>query len=1091
MVEFFVTDTLDCSAVIDRIRSRRGERRQLLLVPDRFMLYYEKAVMDRLGESACFDVEVVSFARLASKVLGLTGENFLSPQGAVMLLRKVIEDKKDELVCFRASYGNVNFASEVYAVISQIRNSGISTSMISDAIASLPTRIVNKSKDILLLYRGYVDALRDGLVDGTSKLAALVEAIERDGLEDADVYVSDYLYFTGTERDVLEAIFKRAHSATVFFVGADESAENARIYPSSCLNALVERARQAGCAVRVQRVTHDMTGDRKALRDQLFSYNGFVAPSDGFVRLWTSPSVEEEVLRVAREIKDKVAHGARYRDFAVVCCDAERYLPVIARVFRRCGIACFADRKRKLSVQAPPRLVLSAFRVVAKGFRRRETMELCRNGILGLDGQEVDIFENYLVRYGIDGFSPSTPFSAGKGTDPDREIAEKIRAQIAGYLAPIRNADGNVAALAKAVDEFMAACRFDEKLETYAQKLAMLDDPAELSCLKQSVSKFKDLIDQSVRLMGDCKMNVAEYCNIIAGAAAGESISMVPLSADSVFVGESRESRYDNVAYMYVVGAVAGKLPPEHGEGGIFATKESREWSKAGLQVEPDTATQNNSERLNTLMFLLKPSKGLTLSYPQYGDDGKATVASALIGQISEMFGEKAVFDDGAEPTDANGYAYRFADAAGALRELLLYKARIAGGGRRDDSGAYDALYAIACEREGKPKVDALLGAGEVVATLDTSRDGVEMWRGNNTSVSQFEKYFDCPFKHYMDYVLRVRKRDEARIESAETGTLIHDVLQRYFSDPDYDPGDREGIRARAERCVDAALAEDEHRRISEIPELRGALRELRGRCVFLITTLVERMRSSGFRPYALERAFGFGEKYAPIEIAVGDKKLALRGFIDRIDVCGGDAIVLDYKSADSVSFSLPEVYFGERIQLPIYMRAIAKAENLSPAGMFYLPMKNVYVKDDSDSKRFRYVGFINTDGENPEKFDSGFKADEHEGELFPLVKTTSVDKHGTPRVVFKGSKGQGTVADTVTFDRICDYAYDLVAKAAAEIDGGFILPVGRGCGYCDYAHICNKARVDAERTTSTAKSIDRYPYFAGDGDKEGADGME
>ena len=131
MVQFFVTDTLDCSAVIGAIKRSRGERRQILLVPDRFMLHYEKAVMEGLGESACFDVEVVSFARLASKVLGLTGENFLSPQGAVMLLRKVIEEKKNELVCFRASYGNVNFASEVYAVISQIRNSGVSTEMIS------------------------------------------------------------------------------------------------------------------------------------------------------------------------------------------------------------------------------------------------------------------------------------------------------------------------------------------------------------------------------------------------------------------------------------------------------------------------------------------------------------------------------------------------------------------------------------------------------------------------------------------------------------------------------------------------------------------------------------------------------------------------------------------------------------------------------------------------------------------------------------------------------------------------------------------------------------------------------------------------
>ena len=1075
-----MTDTLDCASVIDLIKSRRGERRQILLVPDRFMLYYEKAVMERLAVSACFDVEVVSFARLASKILGLTGENFLSPQGAVMLLRKVIEEQKDKLVCFRASYGNVNFASEVYAVISQIRNSGISTSMIEDAIAALPTKVVNKSKDILLLYRGYVDALRDGLIDGTSKLAALVEAIERNGLEDADVYVSDYLYFSGTERDVLEAIFKRAHSTSVFFAGASEGAENARIYPTSCLNSLIDRARQAGCMVKMHASDHGLKGDKKVIKEQLFSYNGFVAPSDGFVRLWSSPTIEDEVMRVAREIRRKVTDGARYRDFAVVCCDAESYLPVITRVFARCGIACFADRKRRLSVQAAPRLVLSAMRAVAKNFRRREIVEFCRSGILGLDCTAVDVFENYMVKYGIDGFSPVKPFAAGGDIDPDRAVADAVRAEIAAYLQPIRDDEATVAEFAERIDEFMKGCDFDAKVETYAQKLTALDDPAELSCLKQGVEKFKDLIDQSVRLMGGCRMTLSEYHNILAGAAAGESISMIPLSADSVFVGESRESRYDNVKYMYVVGAVAGKLPPEHGEGGIFATKESREWSKAGLDVEPDTAAQNDSERLNTLMFMLKPTERLTVSYPQYAGDGSANAPSALMGQISEMLGVSVDAQRSVPPESADGYAYLFADEAGALKELLLYKARLARGGAIDGTGAYDALYAIACEREGKTKVDLMLSAGRVKRNLDTSAAGVEPWRGGYTSVSRFEKYFDCPFKYYMDYVLGVRRRDEAKMQSDETGTIIHDVLERYFRDSDYDPGDRAAIAARANRCIDAALSEPEHRRLSEIPELRGAVAELRGRCVFLIVTLVERMRSSGFKPYELERAFGFDDKTPPIVIDAGGKKLKIRGVIDRVDRCGDDVIVLDYKSAGTVEFSLPQIYFGERIQLPIYMRAIAEAENLTPVGMFYLPMKNVYVKDDSDATRFRYVGFINTDGKIPEELDVGFKRDEHVGDLFPLVKSVSApDKEGEIHHVYKGADGQGAVVDTVTFAKICDYAYELVRKAAAEIDGGFILPVGRNCGYCDYSHICNKARADAERTTSKAKSFDRYKYFA------------
>lgn len=1090
MVEFFVTDTLDCSAVFERIRAARGDKRQILLVPDRFMLYYEKAVMEHLGEQACFDIEVVSFARLATKTLGLTGENFLSPQGAVMLLRKVIEDNKDELVCFRSSYGNVNFASEIYAVISQIRNSGISTEMIAEAAKTLPAKVANKTADILRLYRGYVDALRDGLVDGTSKLALLIEAIERDGLEDADVYITDYLYLTGTERSVCEAIFKRAHSTCVFFVGADDGAENGRIFPKSCLSSLIDRARQAGCAVKIHRVKSELRGDKAAIASQLFSYNGFVAPSDGTVRLWSSSGVEQEVMRVAREIRAKVNDGARYRDFAVVCCDAERYLPVISRAFARCGIPCFADRKKQLSVQAVPRLVLSAMRAVAKGFRRREVCEFCRNGVLGIDRNDADIFDNYCLKYGIDGFSPSSEFSAGKGVDPDREIAEKVRAKLVGYLRPFSDKTGDVASFAAMTEEFLRGCDIDAKLNTYAQKIAELDDPSELSSLKQSVHKFKDLIDQSVRLMGSCRMSLSEYCNILAGAAAGETISMVPLSADCVFVGESRESRYDNISHMYVVGAVAGKLPPEHGEGGIFATKESREWSKAGLEVEPDTQSQNNAERLNTLMFLLKPSESLTISYPCFGDDGKASAPSAVIGQLSEMLAIKVDREKDA-PETIDDFAYKFADVSNAMRELLLYKAEAERGGAADKTGAYSALRLIAEEHEGADRVQALLSAGEVAARLDTRADGVEVWRGGNTSVSQFEKYFKCPFMHYMDHILRVRARDEAKIQVAESGSIIHDVLQRYFSLPDYAQGDRETVRRRASRCVDMALAAEEYARICSIPELRGALAELRGRCEFLICTLVERMAHSSFKPYQTEQSFGFGEKYGPIVLKFDGKQVNIRGRMDRIDRCKDYAIILDYKSAGSVKFALPDVYFGSRIQLLIYMKALAEAEHFTPAGVFYLPMNNSYVRPDSDGNRFRYIGFANTDGEIPELLDSGLREPDHKGELFPIESAYAkeADEDGEYPTVFKGIKDQGTAVDTLRFRKLCDYAFDLVTKAAKEMDGGFIAPVAQSpavCEYCAYGHICGKEHMTAARTASDRKDFEKYSYFA---TKEANDG--
>ena len=172
------------------------------------MLYYEKAVMDYLDLTACFDIEVVSFSRLANKAMGVKMNDYLSAQGAVMLLRKVIEKNKNKLSCFRGAYNNADFASEIYAVISQIRNSGVSTDKIEAILPSLPVKILNKTKDIVLLYKGYVEELSSGYSDGSSKLDALADAIGDQGMQDTDVYISDYLYFSNVQRRICEKLFK-------------------------------------------------------------------------------------------------------------------------------------------------------------------------------------------------------------------------------------------------------------------------------------------------------------------------------------------------------------------------------------------------------------------------------------------------------------------------------------------------------------------------------------------------------------------------------------------------------------------------------------------------------------------------------------------------------------------------------------------------------------------------------------------------------------------------------------------------------------------------------------------------------------------
>ena len=92
MLEIILSDTLTSTPVLDALKKNyvRGTR-HLVIVPDRFTLSYERAVLKELNLKGTFDIEVASFSRLADNALERAGVGALDSLSEVMLLRKVIE----------------------------------------------------------------------------------------------------------------------------------------------------------------------------------------------------------------------------------------------------------------------------------------------------------------------------------------------------------------------------------------------------------------------------------------------------------------------------------------------------------------------------------------------------------------------------------------------------------------------------------------------------------------------------------------------------------------------------------------------------------------------------------------------------------------------------------------------------------------------------------------------------------------------------------------------------------------------------------------------------------------------------------------
>jgi ATP-dependent helicase/DNAse subunit B len=208
-------------------------------------------------------------------------------------------------------------------------------------------------------------------------------------------------------------------------------------------------------------------------------------------------------------------------------------------------------------------------------------------------------------------------------------------------------------------------------------------------------------------------------------------------------------------------------------------------------------------------------------------------------------------------------------------------------------------------------------------------------------SPTTLEVWAACPYRFFLESVLRVAATEDPEeqwtIDAAEKGSLVHDVLEQFFSE--LAPHDRpRGGEAytnedleRLERIAHERLRKAEDTGDAGHPLVWEATRrELLADLRTCLDRDTEWRRSHGMNPTYFEQAFGHGKAWLPVEIPVEGGMLRLRGRMDRVDLStdGRRAFVFDYKTGSSSRYSAltDPIEAGKRLQLAIYSRAVKQA---------------------------------------------------------------------------------------------------------------------------------------------------------------------
>ena len=222
------------------------------------------------------------------------------------------------------------------------------------------------------------------------------------------------------------------------------------------------------------------------------------------------------------------------------------------------------------------------------------------------------------------------------------------------------------------------------------------------------------------------------------------------------------------------------------------------------------------------------------------------------------------------------------------------------------------------------------------------------------TSVSRLETYRKCPFSFHLTYGLKLKEKEQLKMEAIDTGSFMHEVIDLFFKSLDENNlnlkelTDEEILKIVSD-IIRELLETSKYYIFSSSAKYRLLTRRLKKVVYKSICYIVYSLKYSDFKILGHEVEFSNTGEYKNIKLEIENKKVEITGKIDRVDIAKLSdkqyVRIIDYKSS-SKDLDLNQVLSGIQIQLITYLDAIGEQTSFEPSGILYMGLIDNVVKD-------------------------------------------------------------------------------------------------------------------------------------------------
>lgn len=830
---------------LDEIRSRLQQDPQgtplILLVPEQATFQAEYAMVTTPGLDGFMRAQVLSFRRLAFRVMQETGGSSVVPihdNGKAMLLHKVLEAGRESMRLFRGGKSESGLIARMNDLLIEMKRYGVDSSQLSlhaeasARMAASSTRaslLSDKLHDLSLVYSEIERELAGRWLDGEDMLGWLTKgAATASVLEDAEIWIDGFHGFTPSEYAVLEALLKKVDRVSVTLCldqpyGAGERPDELNLFHPTAETSvqLSEKAQAAGVPMdspiilRPEVAPRFMNNPVLAFmerhwdsRERWAGEAAYLQPEHPLCGLSMHAAVNRraEAEAVARDMLRRVREeGSRWRDMALFIRRTEDYADLLAAIFGDYGIPYYLDGKAGVAHHPFVEFIRSALECVTGGWKAEAVFRCAKTDLLGTSDRkvtrdEIDRLENYTLAVGIDGWRWHddrvwSPLYRGdiedEGAANNAEEAMKELLEVRdALLIPLRSLEArmkdaqSVRELCEGLYYFLEDTAVADVLESWSEQDAAAGQPGRKAFHRPLWDGVLNLLDQLVELMGEQSPDLLLFAGMVDSGLEELKLGAVPPSLDSVLIGSPERTRSDRIKIVYLLGVNDGVLPMRISENGLLAEEERDQLASSGLVMAPGSRRRLLDENFLAYLTLTTASQHLWISYPQADEEGAGLLPSEWIRRLRNKFPGLPMRIVTGEPqeTQSEEEQLDFAVHPGKALTHLLARLRAWRQGENMKPG-WMSVYSWLWEQEKwRDKLISLISSlnytnEEKPLAPETSR----LLYGDRllASVSRMERFIACPFQHFAVHGLRLQERRLYRVDAPDIGQLFHAALRQ------------------------------------------------------------------------------------------------------------------------------------------------------------------------------------------------------------------------------------------------------------------------------------------------------------------------